>query len=185
MDEESTDSSHCKFTMKQITIGFSRACTNFPVFSWLIMAVQRTPYSHVYLKYQDEFLGQPMYFQASHTLVNSMSEPVFLAQETVVQEFTFTISDEMFQATLKNAANQAGKPYGILEILGLAIMELAMAINVRVQNPVADAGSTWICDQLIAYLLSMCMDVKLPMPLNDMTPKDVFALVSTLPENLS
>src|SRR5579863_6594779 len=48
--------------MKQITIGFSRSSTSFPIFSWLIMLVQKTPYSHVYLKYQDDFLGQPMYF---------------------------------------------------------------------------------------------------------------------------
>lgn len=171
--------------MKQITIGFSRACTTLPVFSWLIMAVQRTNFSHVYLKYQDEFLGQTMYYQASHTLVNSMSEAVFLAQETVVQEFTFSVSDVSYLACMKNAAAQAGKPYGTMEILGLAVVELAMAVNMRVHNPVKDAGETWICDQLIAYLLNTCENVKLPMPLNDMIPKDVYNLVSTLPTVLS
>src|SRR5271169_5890426 len=117
--------------MKQITIGFSRACTTLPVFSWLIMAVQRTNYSHVYLKYQDAFLGQPMYYQASHTLVNSMSEAVFLAQETVVQEFTFNVSDASFLACMKFAANQAGKPYGVMEICGLALVELASFVGIK------------------------------------------------------
>lgn len=149
------------------------------------MAVQRTNYSHVYLKYQDEFLGQPMYYQASHTLVNSMSETVFLAQETVVQEFTFNVSDASFLACMIFAANQAGKPYGTMEILGIAISEIAMIANVKIDNPFKDAGTTWICDQLIAELLATCENVKLPMPLDDMIPKDMFNLVSTLPTTLS
>jgi hypothetical protein len=171
--------------MKQITIGFSKASTSFPIFSWAIMAVQKTPYSHVYLKYQDEFLGQPMYYQASHTLVNTMSETVFLAQETVVQEFTFNVSDASFKACLQFAANQAGKPYGTMEICGLALCELALLVNIKINNPFKDAGTTWICDQLIAALLNTCENVKLPIPLNDMMPKDVHALVSSLPTDLS
>lgn len=171
--------------MKQITIGFSRACTALPVFSWLIMAVQRTNYSHVYLKYQDDFLGQPMYYQASHTLVNSMCADVFLAQETVVQEFTFNVSDASFLACMKFAASQAGKPYGTREILGLGLCEIAMIANVKMDNPFKDAGTTWICDQLIAELLATCENVKLLKPLDDMIPKDMFTLVSTLPSTLS
>jgi hypothetical protein len=171
--------------MKQITIGFSRASTSFPIFSWLIMAVQKTPYSHCYLKYQNEYLGQPMIYQASHTLVNYMSLPVFLAQETVVQEFVFNVSDDSFVATIKNAANQAGKPYGVKEIFGLALVNLAALCSIKIQNPVKDAGTTWVCDQLVAYLLNLCENVKLPMPLNDMTPEDVYNLVASLPSDLS
>jgi hypothetical protein len=171
--------------MKQITIGFSRACTVLPIFSWIIMAVQRTSYSHVYLKYEDEYLGQTMYYQASHTLVNSMSEAVFLSQETVIQEFTFNVSDASFLSCMKFAANQAGKPYGIMEICGLALVELASFVGLKVHNPFKDAGQTWICDQLIAELLVTCENVKLLMPLDDMNPKDMNALVSTLPSTLS
>lgn len=171
--------------MKQITIGFSRACTAFPIFSWLIMAVQKTSYSHCYLKYQDEYLGQIMYYQASHTLVNSMSAAVFLAQETVVQEFTFNVSDASFKACMLFAANQAGKAYGVEEILGLALVEAAMLFGMKMQNPFKDAGETWVCDQLVAELLATCEGVVLPMSLDNMTPKDVFALVSTLPTTLS
>jgi hypothetical protein len=149
------------------------------------MMAQRTPYSHVYLKYEDKYLGQTMYYQASHTLVNSMSESVFLSQETVVQEFTFNISEATFVKTLQFAANQSGKPYGTLEICGLALVEVASAVGIKIQNPFKDAGSTWICDQLQAAMLAQCENVQLPMPLNDMTPKDVFKLVSSLPVNLS
>lgn len=171
--------------MKQITIGFSRACTTFPIFSWLIMMAQRTSYSHVYLKYQDNYLGQTMYYQASHTLVNSMSEAVFLSQELPVYEFTFNISDEMFLKTMQFAASQAGKPYGILEICGLALVELASGIGISIKNPLRESGTTWICDQLQAALLNQCANITLPMPIDDMTPRDMYNLVSTLPTDLS
>jgi hypothetical protein len=170
--------------MKTITIGFSRANTFFPIFSWIIMAVQKTNYSHVYLKYQDEYLGQTMYYQASHTLVNSMSATVFLAQELPVQEFNFQVSDATFLKTMQFAANQAGKPYGIMEICGLALVEAAALFGIKIQNPVKDEGTTFICDQLIAAMLNECENIQLPMPINNMDPKDVFALVSTLPTQL-
>ena len=171
--------------MKQITIGFSKACTTFPIFSWLIMLVQKTPYSHVYLKYEDVYLGQTMYYQASHTLVNYMSEPIFLSQETVIKEFTFNVSDAAFLSSLQFAANQAGKPYGVLEICGLALVNFALLFGIKMNNPFKDAGATWICDQLQAALLETCENVKLPMPLNDMTPKDMYNLVSSLPPTLT
>src|SRR5271165_1602072 len=169
MDEKSTNNHNFKFIMKQITVGFSKACTSFPIFSWLIMAVQRTPYSHVYLKYDNIHLDRIMYYQASHTLVNSMVESVFLSQETPVKEFTFSISDESFLKTLQFAADQAGKPYGVKEIFGLALVELASAVGIKIQNPFKDAGTTWICSELIAALLNTCENVVLPMALDDMT----------------
>jgi hypothetical protein len=171
--------------MRQITIGFSKACTSFPIFSWLILLTQKTPYSHVYLKYNDEYLKRVVYFQASHTLVNYMAETTFLSQETVIKEFTFNVSDESFVTVQKFAVDNAGKPYGLKEIFGLALVQLASLFNIKIQNPFKDAGTTWICDQLQAALLETCENVVLPMPLDQMRPQDVYNLVSSLPQNLT
>ena len=171
--------------MKNITIGFSKACTKFPIFSWLILLTQKTPYSHVYLKYKDDNLQRTVYFQASHTLVNYMGESTFLAQETVVQEFNFIISDNSFLSVQQFAIDNAGKPYGTLEICGLALVQIASLFGIKMQNPFKDAGTSWICDQLQAALLETCENVSLPMPLNEMKPKDMYNLVSSLPTNLS
>lgn len=126
-----------------------------------------------------------MYYQASHTLVNSMSEATFLSQETVVKEFTFNVPDSAFAAWIAFAHQNSGKPYGVKEILGLAVVELAMAFGIKVNNPFKDAGATWICNQLITSGLETCDNVQPPMPLNDMDPKDTFQLVSSLPADLS
>ena len=118
--------------MKQFTIGFSKACTKFPIFSWLILWALKTPYSHVYLKYQDDYLNRTVYYQASHTLVNYMGESTFLSQETVIQEFTFNVSDANFLAMKQFAVDNAGKPYGILEIVGLAYVLLCAKVGIKV-----------------------------------------------------
>jgi hypothetical protein len=170
--------------MKQITIGFSKANTKFPIFSWLIMWALKTPYSHVYLKYTEDSLNREIYYQASHTLVNYMGHTTFLDQETVVQEFVFDVSDDNFIAIQQVAIDNAGKPYGISEIFGLAWVLICAKLGVKVNNPFKDAGTTWICDQLIMGILNECDNVQLPEDLNDMDPLDAYNLVVTLPKNL-
>jgi hypothetical protein len=171
--------------MKQITIGFSKANTSFPIFSWLILWALKTPYSHVYLKYHDDYTSRVVYYQASHTLVNYMGQATFLSQETVIQEFVFNVSDANFLAIQQFAIDNAGKPYGVLEIIGLAMVIACAKVGIKVNNPFKDAGSTWICDQLVAGILNSCDGVNLPVGLNNMTPLDAFNLVKTLPTNLS
>jgi hypothetical protein len=171
--------------MKQITIGFSKACTTLPIFSWLIMWALKTPYSHVYLKYTDDYTSRVVYYQASHTLVNYMGQSTFLGQETPIQEFTFNISDANFKSIQQFAIDNAGKPYGVLEIFGLACVLICAKVGLKVDNPFKDAGTTWICDQLVAGILNECDGVNLPVSLDDMTPLDAFNLVKTLPTNLS
>jgi hypothetical protein len=171
--------------MKQITIGFSKSNSWDAVFSWLILLTQKTPYSHVYLKYTDEVTNNIMYWQASHTLVNSMDSEVFLGQETVIQEFTFQVSDAAFVAWMDFCEEQDGKPYGVLEIFGLAAVQLASLVGIKITNPIREAGETWICDQVIAAGLAACENITLPTPLDNMRPQDVYALVQTLPPTLS
>lgn len=108
-----------------------------------------------------------------------------VAQEKVVREFTFNVSEASFLIAQQFAVDNAGKPYGVLEICGLFLSELALLFGIKMQNPFKDAGSTWICDQLQAALLEKCTNVQLSKPINDMTPKDMYALVSTLPTNLT
>lgn len=171
--------------MKQITIGFSKANTSFPIFSWLILWALKTPYSHVYLKYSDDYTKRVVYYQASHTLVNYMGEATFLSQETVIQEYVFNVSDDNFLAIQRFAIDNAGKPYGVMEIFGLAYVLICAKLGLKVNNPFKEAGTTWICDQLIAGILNSCDNVNLPEPLDNMNPLDAHNLVATLPANLS
>lgn len=171
--------------MKTITVGFSKACTWFPIFSWLIMLTERTPYSHVYLKIKDEEANKKVVYQASHSFCNCMGEKVFKSQETKIKEFKFDVSDSSFVKIKQFSIDSMGKPYGVLSILGLTWVQLLKYFGIKIQNPFRENGKTYICSQFVSTILSKCENVKLPENINDITPKDLYPIVAELPKVLS
>lgn len=170
--------------MEKTSIVFSKASTFFPIFSWLIMATEGTPYSHVAIKMIDDETNQVIYYQASHTLVNEMSEAQFLSQEKVVYSFDFQISPEVKKAAKTFAIDNLGKPYGVLSCVGLGLVQVCKWFGIKIHNPFRDAGATYICDQFIAALLVAVQNITLPMNINDMTPKDLYPVIANLPKVL-
>lgn len=171
--------------MKTLTIGFSKSSKKFGIFSWLIMWVQGTKYSHSYLKYPCGWRPEKsIYFQASHASVNFMDDTRFLAEETVVKEFAFTVDDDKFARMQDFCLDNSAKPYGVLSIFGFAYKIIANRLGFKVHNPVRDALMTPVCSQLVAELL-VDLDVTLAMDINDITPKDLFPIVEALPNDLS
>lgn len=170
--------------MKTIVIGFSKSSLKIAPFSWLIMWAQKTPYSHVYLKLHRDDIDRDIYYQASHSMVNLMSKNQFLAQETVVEEFEFEISDENSKKIHQFCYDQLGKPYGVMEILGLAVKITAGWIGIKMDNPVKDGANSFFCSELIAYLLQTCENVKLSEDIEDMDPKTLYPVIKDLPKNL-
>ncbi len=170
--------------MKTITIGFSKACTFFPIFSWLIMLTERTPYSHVYLKIKDKQTNRLVHYQASHSFCNCMGEKVFESQETKIKEFSFKVSDASFVKVKQFSIDAMGKPYGVLSILGLTWVQLLKCFGIKIQNPFRDNGRTYICSQFVATLLKTCEGIKMPENINDITPKDLYPIIEGLPKKL-
>jgi len=171
--------------MKTITVGFSKACTKFPIFSWLIMFCEKTPYSHVYLKIKDEEANRKVVYQASHSFCNCQGEKVFKSQETTIKEFNFEVSDASFVKIKQFSIGAMGKSYGVLSILGLSWVQLLKCFGIKIQNPFRDNGRTYICSQLIFSILNSCENVKSSENVNNITPRDLFGIVSKLPKKLS
>ena len=171
--------------MKQITVGFSKACTFFPIFSWLIMLTEGTPYSHVYIKVTDTEAKIPLVYQASHSFVNSMGETMWASQETVIQEFNFQVSDVSYQKIKAFSIAQLGVPYGVLSIVGLAWVQMLKCVGISATNPFRDNGQTYVCSQFVSTILESCENVSISENINNITPKDLFAIVQKLPQVLS
>lgn len=171
--------------METISIVFSKSSGTFPIFSWLIMAAEQTPYSHVSIKMMDDEISQPVIYQASHTMVNEMSETEFLSQETVVYSFDFQVSPAVKQNIKKFAINQLGVSYGILSIIGLAYVQIVAWFGKKIDNPFKENGQTYVCSQFIASVLEACTNVSISEPINDITPKDMYGIVKNFPATLS
>jgi hypothetical protein len=171
--------------MEQISVIFSKSSSLYGVFSWLIMWAEGTPYSHVSIRMTDDETGQIVYYQASHTFVNVMEEVEWLTQETIVDRFDFQVNQAVKDSLKAFAIANLGKPYGLLSILGLSYVQIMSWFRVKVNNPFRDEGQTFVCSQFAAALLEQCSDVSIPENINNITPKDMHILISSLPKVLT
>lgn len=146
------------------------------------MAAEKTNYSHVALRMQDDETGQVIYYQASHTLVNEMSEAEFLAQEEIVCSFDFQVSDDVKKNIKIYCVDQLGKPYGTLAVFGLAMVQICKWLGIIIHNPFKEVGQEFVCSQFVASILINVMGIDLGVNVNDVTPVMLLPLVQKLPQ---
>ena len=159
--------------MKTLTVGFSRSSEKIALFSRLIMLVQRTNYSHCYLKYTDQNTNKDMVFQASGLQVNSVGYPFFLSKEVVVKEFQLNISDEAFQNIMGSMQDLLGQPYSMLQILntGLYLLTGKSLLDKYIVG--------WDCVKIVAMELEKELGYKIPENLDVITPKDLMQFLES------
>jgi hypothetical protein len=167
--------------MKKVTVVFSKATSWFAPFSWAIKAAEGTPYSHVAIRVTDDTTGLPLYYQASHTFVNAMCETEFLAEEKVIYSFDFIVADSIDHDIKVFAQSKLGVPYGTIGCIGLAIVQLASWVGIKLHNPFRKLGETYWCSAFIAAMLENADCLKPNEILDDLTPKDLYPLVKSLP----
>ncbi len=165
--------------MDSITVGFSKPKSWKP-FAWIIMKGYGIPYDHVYVKFHSDSYDRDIIYQASKTMVNFMSPTVFESENLVVKEFKINITDENKIKMIQFAIDNAGKPYGILECFGMAIVRVAELLGRKIRNPFKEAGSTYVCSVLAGYVLEQYAGQDIPADIDDMTPLVVFNYLSAL-----
>jgi hypothetical protein len=167
--------------MENIKVGFSKSKSKFAPFSWAIMLTEHTAYSHVYVKFWDSILNRWVIYQASHMAVNMMGEELFDVQESVIREFDFSTSLETKNKMMNFCLDTIGLPYGTISALGLGMVQIASLVNIQMHNPFKDVGKTYVCSQAVAALLEAA-GVDIAMDLNDITPRDLFPIIESLPK---
>lgn len=170
--------------MEQISIIFSKSNKWYGVYSKLIMWAERVPYSHVAIKMIDSETKQTIIFQASGTIVNEVEESEFLSQEILIQEFKFDVSPDLKFSAKMYAISNLGKPYGTLSALGLAVVQVASWLGLKIKNPFSDGSRSFVCSEFIASLLKNVDNIDLPDTTDDMTPAKLFDVVKNLPSTL-
>lgn len=159
--------------MTTIKVGFSRPIKWKP-FAWLIMVAYDIPYDHVYIRYSSSEFNSQMIFQASSLVVNLMSEDEFLTKNVIVQEFDVELADDKMQTMLQFAGAQLGKPYGIKECFGLAIVRIAELLGKRINNPFGFDGTTYVCSELAGYICDQFAGMDIDVDPANITPKMVY-----------
>jgi len=158
--------------MHKIIIGFSNPRSSFVPFSWAIKVFQGWwGASHAYIAYESP-LGVPMVYQASGRKNNFMALGRFYGENSVAYEFPLVLSSHEYRVMLRKFEENAGAPYGRLQILGIALKPLLG------RNIFRDADQSFICTEVAAKVLQLRGQVELYGELEDLTPKQLFDISS-------
>lgn len=143
-------------------IGFSKAI-GFKPFSWAIRAFEKTEYSHVYVKFNNNYTGINDIYQASKSMVNTCTEPTFLEHNIVVKEFQITIDKDKKRELIIWLKTRLGKPYSLKAILYIFLHKIGFTWFNKI-----DGEEAFVCSELVYRLLK----AKINLNGNDLGGKD-------------
>jgi hypothetical protein len=135
--------------MRKLTIGFSRPKDKaFPILSWLIRLFEGTPFSHVYVKNETRY-GIDLIYQASGVQVNFVNCDLFHQNHKTVREFELMVTDEAFDKYMHFALKNVGKPYSLLQVVGIFLYSVFPIKD----NPFRNGDSAYVCSELVSEIL--------------------------------
>lgn len=155
---------------RTIYIEFTRPKKSvFPIFSWLIRLWQRVPYSHVRIKYVNDF-GQVMIFEARGTNVRFVGSIAQEQQPVVLLKQYSVILDQDECAKLRFLCMEyAGIKYGVKQVLGIALANL----RGDKKNPFSDGKYSQVCSELVGRFLEEVKGWKLSVNLDIAGPREI------------
>lgn len=163
--------------MEKLIIGFSRP-NKFKIFAWLIMKIWKTPFDHVYVKFRSDYYDRDIIYQASGIMVNFMSPVIFAENNLIIDEFELDITSENKIKLMQFAIDNAGKPYGLKEGIGLVLIEIARHFGKIIKNPFGDGSKTYVCSKLAAYIKENFTYsnklINLPVDIDQISPLDMY-----------
>lgn len=136
------------------TIGFSKRDL---AFSRFLRWTERRPYSHCYVGFTHSQTGQGLVLHAAEFNIHTLSIENFKKHgNTTVKEYHFEIKDcERIKNTLTFIFNQSGKPYGWVQLFGMAWVKICAFFGKKAKNPLADGDRTMVCSEFCAHFLSI------------------------------
>lgn len=148
--------------MSYIVVGFSRPKGVTPLTS-LIRAVEGTPYNHVFLKFLEPFTRKWMILEADTFSVRLLPAESLESSNVVVATHIVGVNEAQLLQMLSRAYSVLARPYSFLGLLG----HLVKLVARLPYNPYKDRGQSFICSELVAYLLG------LPNP-EEQTPRSLY-----------
>lgn len=145
----------------KVVIGASRS-SRFNIFGTGVRLWQGwTDYSHVYIKYFDQRIGQNVICEASYGEVHLITEENWHKKNISVGEWEVDISEYDFHIMLLYIYDKLQSPYGYLTILGIFLGRTDIG---------ADDDKSFICSELIVRILGNYIGLN---PSDHVTPKQI------------
>lgn len=163
--------------MKSIIIGFSRPRSK-KVFSEAIMRMQRTNFSHVYVKIDWPSADRQLVYQASGLQVNFESWNHFQTHAHSVAEFKLDMNEDAYSKIATYICDNLNKPYSMKQILGMFFLCLGKRFEISVTNPYKNRHDAFICSEIGADILKTG-NIDIGSDSEDVGPKELFDFLET------
>ena len=150
--------------MNSVSIGFSRPKTWKPL-AWLIMLVEGTEYSHVFVTWHCSNINRRKIFEAVGSGIRILSNVNFKKHAEVVELYSFQVTDDQLLDIEQSAHDMTGRPYGYKALVGLGIMRTFNFINRlfgikgHQHNPFKDGDYSQICVEAAGMVLSKFIEL--------------------------
>lgn len=159
--------------MRKIIIGFSRPRGFFKPFSWGIRLIERTAYSHVFIKMHSESLDVDLIYQASGTQVNFMGMEHFKNHAKILDEFEIDIDEDTYKKFMRWAVINAGAGYSLKQIFGILLIKIFRLKS----NPFANGQCSWVCSELAGFVLKSFTKAALELSeIETMGPRKIYEI---------
>lgn len=162
--------------MKKIIIGFSKPKNSlFPFYSWAIRLYEKTPYSHVYIRWETRWHTWLCYHAAS-VMIHFLGESSFNKHIDIIEEFSFSITPEQFDRLMRFATKYVGEDYALKDVLMIPLGDLG------IKYPTDDEHKQY-CAELVMRALGEIEGKDLTQDVNRVKLKDVYDYVKGKYEN--
>jgi hypothetical protein len=161
--------------MNHIIVGFSTPRKN-KLLPWLIRKAEKTPFSHVYVKIYDERINRYMVYEAAGLIVHCSTQDTFYRKNIPIAEHTITCSMDDRMAVLTAASDALALPYGMNQLIGLALVRLCRMLGKRIKNPFRDGRLTYVCSEFGGLILHI-LGYKVR-DLDELTPRDIYEILN-------
>lgn len=140
----------------------------FPIFSWLIRLWQRTPYSHVRIRWINS-AKQELIFEASGTKVKLIGEVAAKdIHNIVVKSYEVEASKAEYRNLIK-LFKYSSVEYGMAQIVGIG---LANWLGLK-KNPLSQGRKSQVCSELLGLFMVNVKRWQVPINLDIAGPKEI------------
>lgn len=120
--------------MKKVTILYTQSKLPIPLFSWAVQLFTWNRISHVAIQVQ--LPGwEPVIYQASQKMTNLMSMEVFNKRHKVLNTHDLLVPSNLYNNMIHRMSQQLGKPYAMLQNIGIGISIMASWLGIKMKNP--------------------------------------------------
>lgn len=162
--------------MHKVYIEFTSPRKWFQPFAWVVRQFERTPYSHVRLRWTST-TGEELIYEASGSsvkLIGRYAQPLFPVK--IHHAYEFNLTREQYRKMIA-LFRYSSVSYGVWQVLGIALAKLFKLKK----NPLARGKYTQVCSELVGRFLVDVLGELVGTDLDTATPRDLKEFLDNYP----